>query len=149
METKYKNFSRDGENHTVDMDEELKKYTNKFIKKITDNLENFHYNVIIANLYQMYNFLNKEVEKKYKKETLFENYRKILISINPILPHFSNECLELIGHNKKLEWPSYDKKYLEKNIVSIVVQINGKKRGLININRDSEESELINTIQKK
>ena len=37
----------------------LTKYTNKFIKKITENLENFSYNKIIANLHEMYSFLNK------------------------------------------------------------------------------------------
>ena len=36
---------------------EIKKYTNKFIKKITKNLENFSYNKIIANLHEMYSFI--------------------------------------------------------------------------------------------
>ena len=49
----------------------------------------------------MYSYLTKELNKKYKKETLFENYEKILISMQPIIPHFSNECLELM-HIKKL-----------------------------------------------
>ena len=34
------------------------------INKITNNLENFNYNVIIANIYEIYNFLNKEIRKK-------------------------------------------------------------------------------------
>ena len=57
----------------------LTKFTNQLVYKITQNLEKFHYNVIIANLHEMYNFLNKEIEKPIKKEVLIDNYKKILI----------------------------------------------------------------------
>ncbi|MDA9643943.1 leucine--tRNA ligase, partial [Candidatus Pelagibacter sp.] len=72
----------------------MSKYTNIFIKKITQNLENFSYNVIIANLHEMHSFVSKEINKKYKKKTLIENYSKILISMLPVIPHFASECLE-------------------------------------------------------
>ena len=52
--------------------------------------------------------------KGYKKTTLIENYKKILIVINPVLPHFSNECLEMIGNKTEIDWPNYDSKFLEK-----------------------------------
>ena len=96
----------------------------------------------------MCSFLTKEVQNSYKKETLFENYKKILTTINPILPHFSNECLELIGHKKEVRWPSYNDKFLEEDMVPVVVQINGKKRGLINLKKNSDEKELLNIINK-
>ena len=64
-------------NNLNDEDQELTKETNKFIKKITKNLEDFSYNKIIANMHEMYSFLTKEIEKNYKKETLLENYHKI------------------------------------------------------------------------
>ena len=75
------------------------KFTNKLTYKITHNLERFHYNVIIANLYEMYNFLIKESDKQIKKGVLIDNYKKLLILMNPFIPHFSNECLSL--HNEK------------------------------------------------
>ena len=43
--------------HNKDNDDEIKKYTNKYLKKIHDNLESFSYNKIVANLYEMYSFL--------------------------------------------------------------------------------------------
>ena len=46
------------------------------ISKITNNLENFNYNVIIANIYETYNFLNKEIEKNIDSNNLKENYKK-------------------------------------------------------------------------
>ena len=76
--------------------EDLIKFTNQLIHKITQNLEKFHYNVIIANLYEMYNFLIKEIDKPIEKKVLLESYKKILILMNPFIPHFSNECLDSI-----------------------------------------------------
>ena len=79
-------------------------------------------------MHEMYSFLIKDLNKKYKVNTLKENYKKILISINPIIPHFANECLEMIGNRTKIDWPNYDSKFLEEDTVSIVIQINGKKK---------------------
>ncbi len=113
--------------HKKDADNEIKKHTNKFLKRITDNLESFSYNKIIANLHEMYSFLYKQIGKSYTKNTLIENYQKILITMTPIIPHFSNECLNIIGA-KEFKWPEYDKSMLKENIINIVIQINGKKR---------------------
>ena len=62
--------------HLKDTDNEIKKYTNKFLRDVTKNLEDFSYNKIIANMYEMYSFLNKQLNKTYKKITLIENYEK-------------------------------------------------------------------------
>ena len=113
---------------------------------MTDNLENFHYNVIIANMHEMYSFLNKQIEKDINYETLINNYTKILIAINPIIPHYSNECLEMIGSKDEISWPTYENKYLEEKNINIVVQINGKKRALIEIEKDTIEQDIINLI---
>ena len=78
----------------------------------------------------MYSFLNKEVEKVYSKNTLVDNYQKILIVMTPILPHFANECLSIIKA-KNFKWPEYDISMLKEETINIVIQINGKKRGLI------------------
>ena len=134
-------------NNTKNFSQELNKFTNKFIKKITNNLENFHYNVMIANMHEMYTFLIKEIQKGYTKDTLIKNYVQLLTTINPIIPHFSNECLETIGNKKDIFWPSYDEKYLEETEVNIVVQINGKKRGLIKTKKNISEHDLLKKIQ--
>ena len=73
-------------------DEKISKFTNNLIAKITKNLENFRYNVIIANFYEMYNFFSKELDEDISKDNLIDNYSKILILLNPFIPHFSSEC---------------------------------------------------------
>ena len=135
-------------NHKEDIDREIEKYTNKFLKKVTNNLENFNYNKIIANLHKMHSFLFKHVDKGYTKNTLKENYEKILLAMTPILPHFSSECLKLLN-SKKTKWPSYNENVLEENTVKIVIQINGKKRGLIEINKDISEDSLFEIVNKE
>ena len=134
-------------NHKENTDNEIEKFTNKFIKKITENLDNFRYNVIIANLHELYSYLNKQINKCYSKETLIENYTKILITIIPIIPHFSNEALSLITKDSKISWPTFDKNLFLENNVSIVVQINGKKRALLVVKRDVKDEELLEKIK--
>ena len=132
--------------HNSNNDDELKKYTNKYLKKIHDNLESFSYNKIVANLYEMYSFLNKQIEKPYTKLTIFENYQKILITMTPVVPHFANECLSTI-QAKNFKWPEYNKSMLKEEIVNIVIQINGRKRGLIQSKPDITEEKLFEIIK--
>ena len=135
------------QNHVNDHDINIKKFTNKFLKKMTESLDNFSYNILIANLHEMQNFFSKELNKHYSKKTLFENFTKILITMIPILPHFANECLEMIKVEKNnINWPDYDKKLLEDDKVNIVIQVNGKKRGLLNFERDIEEEDLYKVV---
>ena len=132
-------------NHDENEDQVLIKETNKFLKKITENLENFSYNKVVANLYEVYNFLFNDIKKKYKKMTLIENYKKILIAIMPIIPHFSSECLEQINV-KHYEWPEIDNSLLVDEKVNIVIQVNGKKRDVINTTPNLPEEDLFKLI---
>ena len=137
---KIKNNDQGGEGN------DLTKFTNQLINKITQNLEKFHYNVIVANFYEMYNFLIKEIDKPIKKEILIENYKKILILMNPFIPHFSNECLNTINENQ-INWPKISKKDLIEEDINFVVQINGKKRAILKIKRDVVEKEILEIIK--
>ncbi len=139
------------ENHKNDSGKKLSKFTNQFIKKITHNLNNFNYNVIIANLHEIHSFLSKEIENNYCSNTLIENYKKILITIMPIIPHFSNECLQSLNlkFNNDFTWPQYDETLLVEDSVNIVIQINGKKRGLIKTKKNISETQLLEVIQKE
>ena len=134
-------------NKLNDQDEELTKETNKFIKKVTENLENFSYNKIIANMHEIYSFWNKQIENSYSKETIIENFEKILLSFMPVIPHFSNECLKLIN-SKNFQWPIYSDKFVQEEVNNIVVQVNGKKRGLIQLSTNTTEEDILEKISK-
>jgi leucyl-tRNA synthetase len=117
------------------------------IDKITKNIDNFHYNVIIANFHEIYNYLNKEIEKPINYLSLTKNYKKILSLIHPVAPHLASECLLELDSKNKLEWPNVDPKKILNDNINIVVQINGKKRGIINLTNEVSESELIIKIK--
>ena len=134
------------QNQSEDADNEISKYTNKFLKKVTDNLEAFSYNKIVANLHEIHSFLSNQIKKNYSKDTLIENYQKILIAMQPVIPHFSNECLELINV-LNVKWPKYDEKIIKEEKINLVIQVNGKKRNLIRIEPDKSEEELFEIIR--
>ena len=138
----FKCNNKETENFIDDKDS-ISVYTNNLINKISKNLENFNYNVIIANLYETYNFLSKISDKKLDLNKLKQNYIKILKVFYPIIPHLISECLKSLGEDNKLFWPEIEKKYLVENDVNIVIQINGKKRGLFLMKKGSQEEEII------
>jgi leucyl-tRNA synthetase len=127
-------------------DNKLDKITNLFIKNVSDNLKNFAYNKIIANMHETYNQLLSEIDKNYTTKKLIENYKKILIVMMPIIPHFANECFEKIKDNKNIKWPHIDENLLIENITSYVIQINGKKRTIFQEKKDITEDELVNKL---
>ena len=128
------------------VDQEYVIFTHQIIDKITKNLENFNYNVIIANMHEIYNYLNKIVPKISDKKKFIENYKKILISIAPVVPHLASECLEQIGINGELSWPKIKEEYLLVKSLNIVVQINGKKRDLLSVDKSLQEEEVLKLI---
>ncbi len=123
--------------------DELEKFTNQIIYKITNNLENFNYNVIIASIYETYNFLNKEIEKKISTNVLKDSYKKILVLLCPAIPHFASECLHELGDDSTIEWPRVNSKILRDDKIDYVIQINGKKRAILNENKDIDQESLL------
>ena len=130
------------------LSEELNKFSNQMINKITNNIEKFSYNVIIANFYEIYNYLNKKTSQFVEHETLKINYIKILECMAPVIPHFAQECLSDLKIEKKTSWPKADKKYLIEDEVEIVIQINGKKRLTLKNKIDSSEKEIYDNLIK-
>jgi len=135
-------------NHPSNLDSDLEKVTNKFIKEITQNIENFSYNKIIANLHEVYSALNKIILNKIEKQKLIENYKKILIAINPVLPHFSSECIEMLNIKEKISWPEVDEIFLIEDNIKYIIQINGKTRKVIETKKDISEDTLITKIKE-
>ena len=137
----FKNKKRKNENVNLTI------YTNKLIEKFTLSLEKFNMNVLIAYLHETYNYLNKEINNLDIKD-LKENYLKILILMFPILPHLISECLMDIKRDSEISWPLPQKEFLEEKYVNIVIQINGKKKSLIKIEKDVDETKLLENVKK-
>ena len=65
----------------------------------------------------------------------------------PLIPHFANECLnDIKAKNEK--WPIISKDLLIEDSVNFVIQINGKKRALLNVERDINEKALLKKVKE-
>ena len=131
----------------TNIDKDLDRFTNQIIAKITNNLEKFNYNVIIANMYEAYNYLINYIKKNTNIKNLEINYNKLLICFLPVLPHFASECLDDVGKLGNISWPDYDNELLKSEEINFVVQINGKKRSILKVKKDTDESEVLKAIK--
>ena len=119
--------------------------TDVLIKEITECIEKFHINVAVAKLYIFLNNLNEEIDKKTLNEKdIINAYKKYLVIISAFIPYIANECWEKITNENNLssqEWPKIENTLIKKDHFDIVIQINGKKRAIINaINNENEEN---------
>jgi len=126
--------------------EELEFFTNQILFKINRAIENFRYNLLIAACHEIYSFFKKIVEKNDNSKNLKENFIKILIVINPIIPHLTSECLKKFKLDDNLQWPIINKKYLVEDKCEIVIQVNGKKRNTFSMSKNTEENEILKYI---
>ena len=149
LHEKIKSRKQEKEDKTnTSIEETISEFTNQTINKINISLDKFSYNVIIANLHEVYNYYYKVIEEQKISKSLIDNYIKILKIMLPIVPHLANECLSEISEEKIYNWPEVNKKYLKTKKINIVVQINGKKRSLITIEKSLDEKDLIEKIKE-
>ena len=141
-------IKEDVSKNKIKLEQQLEEFTNQTINKMEINLEKFRYNVIIANMHEIYNFFYKFTNQKNSSSNLQDSYIKILQSIMPVVPHIANECLSEIVKENSQFWPKVDKKYLQIKNNNIVVQVNGKKRALILHKESLDEKELIEKVKE-
>ena len=124
---------------------------NEYLFKISDLIEKFQLNVAIAKIYELVNLLEASLEHELGKKSLLESQKKLVKVMMPFVPHLCCECLvELEGKDfyEKLEWPKGDKNLIKDQEITLVVQINGKKRGLIIAKKDLDEKEVLIKAKK-
>ena len=123
-------------------DVNLKKAVNKTVYNVTKNLDNFQYNVVIANIHEIYNlFYDHVINNKTSNKILNDSWEKVIMLLIPLAPHLAYECCEKI--KKKAYWPKYDSKLLQEKNCQIVIQVDGRKRGILEMPSNSEEKVII------
>ena len=108
---------------------------NKTIKKVENDILTLKFNTAISALMIMVN----EYEKQDKVSK--GDYKVLLTLLNPFAPHITEELNEAIGEKPICEssWPVYDESKIVEDEIEIGVQVNGKVRGTITINKDEDE----------
>ncbi len=140
-------------NEKSDLSDE-KKFLSKFneyLFKISDLIEKFQLNVAIAKIYEITSLFEDGLMKKLSNKSLLDSQIKFIKIIMPFAPHLSCECLShLEGKNfyENIEWPKGNKSLLKDQEITMVIQINGKKRGLIVTKKDLPEKEALIKAKK-
>ena len=116
----------------------LEKIQNQTIKKVTYDLDNMAYNTAVSSLMILTNaYSNLESISK-------NDYTLLLTLLNPIAPHITEELNENIDNNPivSYSWPKYDENKIKDDIITVVVQVNGKIRGKAQVNSDISDEEM-------
>ena len=115
--------------------------TNDIVKKIDECIEDFRFNVAIANFYQAYKILREYIELNVTNKNLKESLIKIMKLMIPFTPHIAYECLEMLKCSSSNKWPVIDKKNIL-NETKLAVQINGKTRDILTVKKNLLEKEI-------
>ena len=100
---------------------EIEIFTNQVIDKINSSLEKFRYNVIIAVFHEVYSFFKKISDHNENYENLEINFKKILMLMNPVIPHLTSECLLSFSKKTDFKWPELQNEYLKSEEKTIVI----------------------------
>ena len=118
----------------------LDKVYNQTVKKVTEDYETLNFNTAIS---QMMIFINAVYKEEVFPKTMAENFIKLL---NPICPHMTEEIWEQVfKHDKTIAyevWPTYDESKLKDETYTMIVQVNGKVRGKIEIDINTSKEEM-------
>jgi len=123
-------------------EKELYRLTNIYLKRISEDIENYKFNTAIAALMEWINHLYS-FELKFSK--VFGYSLNILCTLlSPFAPHMAEEIWSKKGKGSILreKWPKYDEEAIFEEKVTIVVQINGKVRGKFVVRRGEDEEKI-------
>ena len=133
----------DGRSPVHVKDAHLRRLAHQTIKKVTDDIESFKFNTAIA---QLMTFTNEVGDLNQDDPDLLPLYELLLVLLSPFAPHITEELWERLGHTHMLacvRWPQYDPKELKSEEVMIVVQVNGRKRGVVQVDAGAEEGKVV------
>ena len=132
-------------------DKKVVSMLHKTIKKVGEDIEEFRFNTAISSLMILTNACLDYLNTKGTLPLTQDQLALFIQILAPFAPHFSEEAWEAFGHKESIftsNWPQYDKDLIKDDVISLVVQINGKLRANIEAPADIGEDEAINLAQE-
>jgi leucyl-tRNA synthetase len=135
-----------GETAETKEERDLRRSIHKTIRKVTWDVENFHYNTMVAACMELANILQSIQEDAGENLAALRRFgvEVLLRLLNPAVPHITEELWQKLGHRKPLytmEWPVFDAAAAADEEVTLVVQVNGKLKARLTVAADIEEEE--------
>jgi leucyl-tRNA synthetase len=126
-------------------EKELRHITHKTIKKVTEDLEKFRFNTMLASLMELSNYLSKVKEAGTVSDSLWqESITYLLLLLAPTTPHLAEELWDRTGHPYSIHnqsWPQWDEQMVREKEFTLVIQINGKLRDKLTVPASITETE--------
>jgi leucyl-tRNA synthetase len=131
-----------------DGQKDLRRKTHETIRKISDDIGRRNmFNTAVAASMELLNAVNKlEDDSEQGRAVEREALEAVVLMLSPIVPHICHALWERLGHETSLidqRWPEVDESALERDLVEIVVQVNGKLRGKISVAADADKDAII------
>jgi len=126
----------------------LEQSVHRTIKKVTQDLERLSFNTAIAALMELVNNLNKlkqELPMPADEKMWRTSLESLLQMLAPFAPHISEELWQELGHDKSIHisaWPAWDEDSIKSELITIVVQVNGKVRANLQLPPGTSELEV-------
>jgi len=128
---------------------ELRHKAHKTIKKVTEDIERFHFNTAIAAIMELVNHIYQTkdgIEATPQATSVWrEIVEALIVLLSPFCPHIAEELWEAVGHDAsviKVTWPQYDEEAIVEEEVIVVIQVNGKLRDRLLIPVSAEEKKV-------
>lgn len=137
---------KDKVNDSNEYTESLEILINKTIKKVTEDIDTMNYNTAVSALMILANAYDK-LDTISRKD-----YRTLLVLLNPIAPHVTEELNEILNLGKPIcesEWLTYDENKISDETVNIAVSVNGKLRATFSVSKDTDKDELLNIAKSQ
>jgi leucyl-tRNA synthetase len=136
-------------------DKKLLSLLHKTIKKVGEDIENFHFNTAISALMIL---VNELTEQKAKSGSVAQaDWEKVLLILSPFAPHLSEELWERLGNKEsifKSAWPEFNPELIKDETFNLAISVNGKLRATLEVAAGISEAEAIKlataleTVQK-
>ncbi len=119
------------------------------VKKVTEDVERFHLNTAIAATMELTNSIHRFAEygrtDRESRHVLKGAIDHLIVLVSPFCPHITQELWEALGHDDLLvnsPWPTYEEAYVREETVTVAIQVNGKLRDTVDVERDTDEAAL-------
>ncbi|MGE5139057.1 MAG: class I tRNA ligase family protein, partial [Rudaea sp.] len=124
---------------------DLRRKMHQTIKKVSDDLEGFRFNTMVAALMEYTNYLQKAKDTSLYGTPVWDEAIETLIKLlAPSVPHIAEEMWEQLGKPYSIHqqsWPVYDPAAAAEEVFTLVVQVNGKVRGKVSLPADATEAQ--------
>lgn len=128
----------------------LRKAAHGALDKVTTGIERLHFNVCLAHIREFTNAFAEVLQRPGQPApdlawTIREAGQILVQLFSPMMPHLAEECWKVLGHSglvSEADWPQIERDLLVEDSVTLVVQVNGKKRGEVTVATAAENPEI-------